>query len=139
MATDVKRIILDTNLWISFLINKDFSILNEAIFSNDYVLIFSSELFEEFIEVVSRPKFKKYFSEEDIIEIIEVINQQAEFVDVVSEISFCRDKKDNFLLSLAIDGRVDYLITGDADLLELEKIDSVKILTLKEFVKELKQ
>ena len=112
MATEVKkRIILDTNLWISFLINKDFSILDETIFSDSHILVFSKELLEEFIDVVSRPKFQKYFSQGDIVAIIEMVSQRAEFVDIVSEISICRDKKDNFLLSLAVDGKADYLIT----------------------------
>ena len=65
-----------------------------------------------------------------------MVNQRVEFVDIVSEISICRDKKDNFLLSLAVDGKADYLITGDADLLELEKMGSTKIITLKKFIEE---
>ncbi|MGQ7854549.1 putative toxin-antitoxin system toxin component, PIN family [Pedobacter sp. WC2501] len=48
------RIILDTNLWISFLISKDFSRLDEIIFSKKSILIFSQELLEEFLEVVKR-------------------------------------------------------------------------------------
>jgi predicted nucleic acid-binding protein len=34
MRNKAHRIILDTNLWISFLITKDFSKLDELIFSN---------------------------------------------------------------------------------------------------------
>lgn len=99
MAIKEKRIILDTNLWISFLITKDQSKLDNRIFSGETILIFSEELLNEFITVVSRPKFKKYFSQQDIIEILDIIDQQAEFVEVTSDIKKCRDEKDNFLLS----------------------------------------
>ena len=60
------RVILDTNLWISFLINNDFSRLDRIINDKKVVLLYSQELIEEFIEVARRPKFKKYFDEESL-------------------------------------------------------------------------
>ena len=50
-----------------------------------------------------------------------------------TEISQCRDPKDNFLLSLAIDGKADFLLTGDKDLLVLKKIGNTEIKTISEF------
>jgi len=135
MAIKKKRIILDTNLWISFLITKDLSKLDKQIFTGEKILIFSQELLNEFITVVSRPKFKKYFSQEDIIEILDIIDQQAEFVEVRSDIKKCRDEKDNFLLSLAVDGNADFLITGDEDLLELKEIEKTQIVTINQYLK----
>ena len=135
MAIKEKKIILDTNLWISFLITKDISKLDNRIFTGETILIFSQELLHEFITVVSRPKFKKYFSQEDIIEILDIIDQQAEFVEVTSDIKKCRDEKDNFLLSLAVDGNADFLITGDQDLLELKEIEKTQIVTIKQYLK----
>ena len=133
MAINRKRIVLDTNLWISFLITKDLSKLDNRIFTGETILIFSQELLHEFITVVSRPKFKKYFSQEEIIEILDIIDQQAIFVEVTSEIKKCRDEKDNFLLSLAVDGNADFLITGDQDLLELKEIEKTQIVTLSQY------
>mgnify|MGYP002623482834 CR=1 FL=1 len=62
MVNEPERIILDTNLWISFLINKDFSKLDELLFSRKCILVFSEELLEEFVEVVQRLKIRAYFS-----------------------------------------------------------------------------
>ena len=135
MAIKKKRIILDTNLWVSFLITKDISKLDNRIFTGETILIFSEELLHEFITVVGRPKFKKYFSQEDIIEILDIIDQQAEFVEVRSDIKKCRDEKDNFLLSLAVDGNADFLITGDQDLLELKEIEKTQIVTINQYLK----
>ena len=136
MAIKKKRIILDTNLWISFLITKDLSKLDKQIFTGEKILIFSQELLNEFITVVSRPKFKKYFSQEDIIEILDIIDQQAEFVEVRNDIKKCRDEKDNFLLSLAVDGNADFLLTDDEDLLELKEIVKTQIVTINQYLKE---
>jgi putative PIN family toxin of toxin-antitoxin system len=134
MAIKEKRIVLDTNLWISFLITKDLSKLDNRIFTGETILIFSQELLHEFITVVSRPKFKKYFSQEEIIEILDIIDQQAIFVEVTSDIKKCRDEKDNFLLSLAVDGNADFLITGDQDLLELKAIEKTQIVTINQYL-----
>ncbi|MDT8416144.1 MAG: putative toxin-antitoxin system toxin component, PIN family, partial [Flavobacteriaceae bacterium] len=59
-----------------------------------------NELLEEFIDIVSRPKFKKYFSKRDIEKILAYFDQFGELVKVKSEIKICRDQKDNFLLNL---------------------------------------
>lgn len=59
MAKKVDRIIVDTNLWISFLITKDFKKLDEKIKTKSIRVIFSFELIEEFLTVVNRPKFRK--------------------------------------------------------------------------------
>jgi hypothetical protein len=55
-------------------------------------------------------------------------------VNVKSKIEMCRDSKDNFLLSLAVDGNADYLITGDKDLLILEKVNKTLIVTIQEYL-----
>jgi len=61
MQNKVSRIIIDTNLWISFLITKDFAKLDQIIFSRLGILIFSQELLAEFLEVARRPKFRRFF------------------------------------------------------------------------------
>jgi putative PIN family toxin of toxin-antitoxin system len=97
MKNKVSRIVLDTNLWISFLISQDFAKLDTLIFSNQCILIFSEELLQEFLTVAKRPKFRRFFSQNDIEELIETIEEYAEFINVNTEVTVCRDPKDNFL------------------------------------------
>jgi putative PIN family toxin of toxin-antitoxin system len=66
MAKKTDRVIVDTNIWISFLITKDLKALELKVKTKKIKFVFSHELLEEFISVVKRPKFKKYFSNEDI-------------------------------------------------------------------------
>ena len=134
MSLKIKRIIIDTNLWISFLITNDFNKLDQFLDSDIYQIVFSEELFNEFIQVVHREKFNHYFNDLNIKSLIEIINDKALFVNVVSIINVCRDVKDNFLLSLAIDGDVDYLITGDNDLLTLKYFQKTSIITINNFL-----
>ncbi len=130
------RIVIDTNIWISFLLTKDFTALDKIISSSNLVLLFSSSLIEEFIEVASRKKFKKYFSTADIEELLFQMKEHGEYIHVSSSAKICRDPKDNFLLSLSKDGKASHLITGDKDLLELLKFGSTQITTLKNFLSQ---
>jgi putative PIN family toxin of toxin-antitoxin system len=127
------RIILDTNIWISYLITKNHSLLDELLINQQITILFSEELLNEFFEVINRPKLKKYFKQKDLEVILELIENYGELIEVKSKIEICRDYKDNFLLSLAVDGKANYLISGDADLLVLKKIKKTKIISLKEF------
>jgi len=136
MPNKVVRIIIDTNLWISFLITKDLSKLDKLLLKNTVRLVFSQELLDEFLEVVQRPKFKKYFSQSDIISILATINDYADFVDVKSVMQLCRDEKDNFLLALAVDSNADYLFTGDLDLLELKTVGNTAIVQLSKYLNQ---
>jgi hypothetical protein len=128
------RVILDTNLWISFLVTNDFSKLDELILKKGCKLIFSAELLDEFLAVANRPKFRKYFSKADIENVLETINEYAEFIMVTSKIEICRDTKDNFLLSLSVDSNADFLVTGDRDLLDIKRIGDTKIVTISMFL-----
>ena len=51
----------------------------------------------------------------------------------MSVVNLCRDYKDNFLLSLAMDAGADYLVTGDDDLLDLKSIGDCQIVSLTDF------
>jgi len=134
MQSQKSRIIIDTNLWISFLITKDFSKLDEIVLSKKTILIFSEELLNEFLEVVRRPKLRRYFVRQDLEALLETIEEFAEFVEVITHTNICRDEKDNFLISLAIDGEVDFLLTGDQDLLVLDSHFKTKITNISNFM-----
>lgn len=51
-------------------------------------------------------------------------------MEIYTEVDICRDIKDNFLLSLAIDGSSDYLISSDKDILILKSFGTTQITTL---------
>ena len=133
-----KKVILDTNLWISFLISGNFNEIDKLLEEKRIILIFSDELLEEFIDVIQRPKFRNYFSLQDIQQLLNAFDQFGKLVEVNSTVAICRDAKDNFLLNLALDGKADYLITGDKDLLVIERIKKTRILTYRDFLNRVK-
>ena len=96
------------------------------------------ELIEEIDRTILKPKFKPYFGINGLDEMLSVFEPFIDLIDVISIISICRDPKDNFLLSLAKDGKADFLLTGDKDLLDLKKIGKTKIATIASFLESMK-
>lgn len=129
------RVVIDTNIWISFLIGKTLAGLSNAIAANRIIILFSQELFSELVEVLQRPKFKKYFSNIAVEQLIILLHEKVKWVDVSDCFNDCRDKKDNFLLDLAVSGQANYLITGDLDLLILNPFHDVEIISYQSFQK----
>lgn len=136
MPAKTLRLVIDTNLWVSFLITRNYHKLDKIIVNHQAQLLFSKELLAEFIDVVNRPKLKKYFSKKDVEILLHSLEKNLHLIEVSSTVKLCRDPKDNFLLALAKDGKADYLITGDNDLLVLKKIDTTRIISITEFLSE---
>ena len=97
------------------------------------IILFSDGLFSELIEVLNRPKFKKYFSESAIQNVISLLNEKVELIEINFHFDNCRDKKDNFILDLAVSGNANYLVTGDSDLLILNPFENVEIISYQYF------
>ncbi|MBI2723071.1 MAG: putative toxin-antitoxin system toxin component, PIN family [Bacteroidetes bacterium] len=135
MANKTERIVLDTNIFIYFLISDAFHKLDKRLKSHQVRLLFSEELLSEFIQVANRPKFKKYFTDKDIASLLDDLHNYADLIEVHSRVNVCRDKKDNFLLELCIDGKADYLITGDDDLLSIKKFKRTSILKIADYLR----
>lgn len=128
------RVIIDTNLWISFLIGKQISSLKILLVDGIIEPVFSQQLFDEITLVTQKPKLRKYFSQEEVNDLMDFLKQIGVLIEIQSSVLLCRDPKDNYLLALAQDSEVDYLITGDRDLLTLDNFAGVIILTYQDFI-----
>ena len=133
------RIIIDTNIFISALINQTSREKLQKILKNSELkIIVSKELLEEIYEVANRPKFSKYITPLQINKFIEIIIKRSNFIETHSVVNVSPDPKDNFLLELAKDGKANYLITGNKkDLLDLVSFNNTQIISFHDFLKNL--
>ena len=129
------RLVIDTNIWIHYLIQSSLLSLDSLFINEETELLFSHELLDEFLEVSSRSKFSRYFTQHDVSELAILLEGRFPPIEVTSVINICRDPHDNFLLALSKDGDADYLITGDNDLLTIGTFENTKIISLAEFEK----
>lgn len=112
------RIVFDTNVIVSALMFPR-SVPRQAFnlaYSTGKILA-STATTLELEEVLSRKKFEKYFSMEERIQFVARFFADAEIIEIKEKITACRDRKDDKFLELAVNGKADYIITGDQDLL----------------------
>lgn len=133
-----KKVIFDTNVWISFLIGKGLSKIKKFISDESITLITTEQLLTEIRMVTSREKLKKYFPKESVNELIDFLETIGEKVEIKPTHFINRDPKDNFLLDLIDFSKADYLVTGDKDLLEHNPFKTAKILNPTDFENELR-
>jgi uncharacterized protein len=127
------KIIIDTNIWISFLIGKDLHNLKDLIVKEKIRLITTDQLINEIKLVTGREKLKKYFSQDKVSDLISLLDILADKVKIKKIDKVCRDPKDDFLLALSKESNANYLLTGDKDLLEIKVYGRTKIVTAKQF------
>lgn len=127
------KAVIDTNIWISFLIGKLLAGLDDYILDGQIEVVMSDEQLEEITTVLKRPKLRKHFSNDDIEEFLSLIYKTAITVEIHHTIKDCRDIKDNFILETAIRGRADYIVTGDKDLLVLNPYRGKQIIGFSDF------
>lgn len=129
------RVVLDTNILISALFfgGKPHKIFNK-ILEKEIVGITSPYIIFELKDVLRRRKFN--IDEEKIEEAVELIKECFEEVNPQTKLNLIQNNHpDNKILALAIDSKVDYLITGDKQhLLSLKKIKKTKIVSAEDFL-----
>jgi hypothetical protein len=128
-----KRVIVDTNCWISFLIGQRLQRLTDLLSDEHIQLIICDELLDEIQDVTSRPKFTKYFPPKEVDSLIEFLRLIGESINPHQTVQLCRDASDDYLLALAIEANADYLVTGDYDLLVLNAIEGCQIVNVETF------
>lgn len=122
------KVIFDTNIWISYLIGYQLGGLTELLTNQRIELVITGQLRTELIEVTCRKKFRKYFSEQKVNELLKLMDFLGTSYEVVEYPNICRDSKDNFLLGLIRASQANFLVTGDQDLLELNPFEGTEII-----------
>ena len=131
------RVVIDTNVWLSrLLINHSVAAkaVDKALRESEIPV--SEETLEELADVLSREKFDRYVSLEDREQFIRRLLQVTTIVPVLSEITDCRDPKDNKFLALALDSESDCIVSGDGDLLALSPWRGNKIVSPVSFLNQ---
>jgi uncharacterized protein len=131
----MKYWVFDTNVLVSALLfrhSTTFAALVRA--EANGLLLQSPATLTELELVLMRRKFDKYASESVRMDFLGRIVRISEIVIVQTQITACRDPKDNKFLELALDGYADAIISGDQDLLVLSPFEGIPILTPAQFL-----
>ena len=129
------RIVIDTNVLISaiFWTGKPKQLLNHAR-RQKITFVTSYQLLDELRQILIRQDKPFHLQDNEADRVVEALRGFAEVVESHSEITVCHDEMDNRVIACAIDGRAEYIITGDFHLLGLTSYKSVKIMTVSDFL-----
>lgn len=130
------RCVVDTNVIVSASVFA-LSVPRQAVESvlRDGVLLFSDFTMDELKNVLFRSKFDRYVSRQERALFLAQLSAAAEFVSIIQLIRECRDPKDDKFLEVALNGRANAIITGDADLLALHPWRGTAILSPSEYLR----
>ena len=128
------RIILDCNIWISFLLRHQTELMYTILTDKSTDVIVCRELLEEIKDVAGREKIRKYTQPSEVASLLDLIDGFAVYAEIHQAArSPIRDAKDLYLLSLAEMVEADYLVSGDKDLLVLRNHGDTKMISLADF------
>jgi uncharacterized protein len=127
------RLVVDTNVFVSAVIfprSVPRQVVDNAL--DQGVVLFSEATMRELSKVLSRSKFDGYVSGRERELFLAQIGSAAEFVPIIRLVRECRDPNDDKFLEVALNGRADAIITGDADLLAMNPWREIAILSPKD-------
>jgi putative PIN family toxin of toxin-antitoxin system len=127
--------VLDTNLLVSRLLvpsGTAAKAVDHALARG--ILLVSEATLQELVTVLGRSKFDPYVSREDRQQFIRLLGGVARVVPITTPIRACRDPKDDKFLEVAVHGEARAIITGDADLLDLDPFHGVRIVRPADFL-----
>jgi putative PIN family toxin of toxin-antitoxin system len=126
--------VLDTNIIVSALLFKNSQprrALDKA--RHQGTVLMSESIWQEIIEVLTRPKFERYISSIERDLFITWLGELVRFVEISKTVNVCRDARDDKFLELAVNGDAELIVSGDQDLLILNPFLGISIVTAREF------
>lgn len=132
----MQRVVIDTNVLISALIQKSYPyLIIQGVLLNEKVELCLSELlFSEYYEVLHRPKFSKFHDFVNRAELLLTnVERRGVFYYPKKRVDLIRDTDDNMILELAEESRADFIITGNRNDFQLSKYLRTHIITPREY------
>ena len=126
------KTVLDTNIIVSALIygGKPEQTYN-LVLEKQIIAVTSTVLLAELTETL----IKKFNFDSIRIEQLErIIKKHFKIVHPEETISIVKDEDDNRVIEAAVEGKCNYIITGDRELLDIGLFNNIKIITADQFL-----
>ena len=138
MPDSTIRVVIDTNLWVSMALgSRAVSEQMARVLDNPSIALFiSAELLDELTDTLAKPKLQRYLSKTRTQHLFDLIWLKGQLISPTTSARFCRDPKDDFIINLALTAQAQYIVTGDDDLLTLNPIGTIEVVTIADFVQK---
>lgn len=133
------RAVLDTNVLVAGVIST--GVTHDVLvagFEGEYQIVVSTATLTEFRETLCKYPDKFQMDEREIQTEVETLRYFAEFVAPEETIEVVEDDPDDDkFIEAAVAGDVDYLVSGDSHLLDVESFRGIEIVDPRTFYEEL--
>lgn len=139
------RVVLDTNLFVSSVLVKRGlpAQAMQAWRERKFVLLVSPAIVAEIRHTLNYDRIRRKYriTDEDIADLILLLQKNGLLVDGLAGTSgvILDDPDDERILACAIDGRADFIVSGDRHLLDLESYADIPIITVRDFLARLEE
>ena len=129
-----KRVVIDTNVHVSAVLSPGGASDRLVVHvNNQHTIVLCEAILDELQNTLTN-KFR--YSSDLASELVEGLRSIAEIVEPATfDRQICRDPDDDAILGTAVAGNADCIVTGDSDLLVLERFEGVDIISPSEFVR----
>ena len=128
--TGEPRVVIDCDVLVSFFLRRGstpWRVVRDVMEWGQ--LLVSDATLAELEEVLTRPKFDGYASRALREQFLTMLPAFATHVAIVERIEACGDPRDDKFLETAVNGRADFLVTGDRALLAMRTFRSIAIVS----------
>lgn len=134
----MQKIILDTNVIVSSLIQKNYPyLIIEHCIEGNAIICVSNPILQEYIEVLGRPKFARFSDFKTNADfLIARLSEMAEIYEPKTKLNIIADEPDNRFLELAESSKADFILTGNTNDFTMDAHHKTKIVTPKEYWEE---
>jgi len=136
----MQKIILDTNVIVSSLIQKNYPyLIVDHCIDGHAIICVSNAILQEYLQVLARPKFSKFADFKTNADfLIARLSEISEIYEPKDRLEIIKDEPDNRLLELADISKADFIITGNTNDFTSQIHNKTRIVTPKEYWEEFK-
>jgi putative PIN family toxin of toxin-antitoxin system len=139
------RVVVDTNVWISALLNPAGypARIRQALEEDRFSLVASEPILQELARVIVRPRLARRYplGTDDADRLVALARRAAiELAEVSGSVHLCRDPRDDMFIETAVAGRADVLVSRDDDLKRAPEVAAIlaehgiRVLSVQQFL-----
>ncbi len=132
------RAVIDTNVIIRAVIKPMGTVgpVLERLRSGEFTAIYTESILEEMLAKLALPRIREKYQigDDDVERLLGLLALRGELVNPSRSVRACRDPDGDMFIEAALEGNAEWVVTGDQDLLSLEKFEGIRFVTPRIFL-----